>query len=213
MTRRELLAGGSLALWAGRGNSASRRLALLVGVCELAPPEAAGMQLYGTRNDVARFRQLLLDRYAFDPKDVLTVMGFQATKANILAAVEKHLVGQAGPDDLVLFYFSGHGVLVPPRPGDDPGYRYKAFIPYDVAVSKSDPGAGPVPSSCVYNRELVERLEKLKTRHCVTILDACHTGVGARGRAMAKNFRRWHRRKSRGKPGRSPRILRRRRWF
>jgi hypothetical protein len=185
MTRRDLLAAGSLALWA---RATPRRLAVLVGVCELAPPQAAGMQLYGTRNDVARLRQLLLDRYAFEPKDIVTVTGLRATRANILSAIEKHLVAQAAESDLVLFYFSGHGVLVPPREGDDPRYRYKALVPYDVAIPPTNPEGGPMPGSCVYNREVVERLDRLKTRRCVVILDACHSGVGARGQALAKNF-------------------------
>ena len=70
------------------------------------------------------------------------------------------------PDDLVLLYFSGHGVL------DDRGRLYLALKDTQVDLLK----ATSIPSSFV-----ADEMDSCRSKRQILILDCCHSGAFARG--------------------------------
>jgi hypothetical protein len=96
-----------------------KKLALLVGINQY--PEPIG-DLSGCLNDVRLQYELLVHRYGFDPQNIVIVadatLSLPAkahittpTRQAIVTAFQTHL-GEAGPEDTVIFHYSGHGTYV-----------------------------------------------------------------------------------------------------
>jgi hypothetical protein len=84
------------------------KLALLVGINEY--PQ--GLELAGCLTDVELQQELLIHRFGFNPKDIVTLTGQQATRNNIETALVEHLTKQAASGDIVVFHFSSYGSQV-----------------------------------------------------------------------------------------------------
>jgi WD40 repeat protein len=94
----------------------------------------------------------------------------QATVANIDAALDK-IAGEAGPDDMLLVYLSGHGEQV-----DNEYY----FIPQDIALSDSDDDAvidTAIKKQGFSGEDLVAHLGKIAAKNGFLFLDTCHAGA------------------------------------
>lgn len=76
-----------------------------------------------------------------------------ATRDNILGAL-RNVLGQADENDVVLFYFSGHGVEGSFIPADFDGYSYR-----------------------LYHEDIRKILEESRARHKIVLGDACHSGT------------------------------------
>lgn len=132
--------------------------------------------LGGCVNDVVVIRDLLAKDPTIDLQ-AITLADHQATKDNIVKAFEEHL-GKAGPEDVVLFYYSGHGTVE------------KADA--DVWTSESDGRLEGIV--CYYTqgesgkfllsdkelRYLLANLYDQTRAHIVTIFDCCHSGDNTR---------------------------------
>jgi uncharacterized caspase-like protein len=103
--------------------------ALLVGINEY-PNFPPARQLRGCLNDVKLLRRTLCDGFGFPESSITVLTNEQATRAGILAAM-KMLVADTEADDVVLFYFSGHGSQMSDREGDEPDFYDETIIPYD----------------------------------------------------------------------------------
>lgn len=96
--------------------TAPRRLALLVGINQYAKPASNSSRLRdlaGCVTDVALQRDLLVERYGFQPPDVLSLVDSQADATNLKTAFQEHLTQQARAGDWVVFHFSGYGTWWP----------------------------------------------------------------------------------------------------
>ncbi|MEM9923217.1 MAG: caspase family protein [Cyanobacteria bacterium P01_D01_bin.50] len=82
-----------------------RKLALLVGINQYPQMTA----LKGCLTDVELQKELLINRFGFQPSDILSLTNKQATREGIENAFGEHLVKQAKPGDVVVFHFSGYG--------------------------------------------------------------------------------------------------------
>ena len=71
--------------------STPRKLALLVGINDYG-----FSPLSGCIKDVRLQQELLIHRFGFNPKDILTLTDNQATRSGILAAFEEHLIKLGG---------------------------------------------------------------------------------------------------------------------
>lgn len=103
----------------------------------------------------------------------------QATKAGIQSAITGWLDSKEGDDDIVLFFFSGHGT-------QDGGHEY--LSPYDALTYSY--------ANSIQDTQLDSWLDELESTKVVVILDACYSGgfiaeLGQTGRvimaACAKN--------------------------
>ncbi len=155
-----------------------RKLALLVGIdhygSDLGPP------LTGCVTDVQLQRQLLVHRYGFDPKDVLTLTDQAATWEGIVSAVQTHLIDQAAANDLVTFHFSGYGSRV--RKGE---VLVKSLVPVDSTL----PTATAPQVRDLLEETLWSLLSLLPTRQVLVVLDTSYsdpgTGTQLRSRTRA----------------------------
>ncbi len=86
-------------------DSTNRKLALLVGINKYPQNQ----HLNGCLTDIELQRELLINRFGFNPQDIMTLSDRQATRENIETAFVEHLGEQAQADDVVLFHFSGYG--------------------------------------------------------------------------------------------------------
>jgi hypothetical protein len=87
--------------------STNRKLALLVGINKY--PQ---QNLSGCLTDLELQKELLINRFGFNPQDIMFLSDRAATRENIETAFVEHLGQQAQTDDVVLFHFSGYGSQV-----------------------------------------------------------------------------------------------------
>ena len=141
--------------------------ALLVGINNYK----AVPHLFGSLNDVAAMKQILITRWGFAPENIVTLTEEAATRAGILRSL-RQLVSESGPNDTVVFDYSGHGSQVQDLNGDEEDGLDETLVPYDGRT------AG-VPD--IVDDELDAIFAKLRTTNVLIILDSCHSGTGTRG--------------------------------
>ena len=91
--------------WQTLAQTTNRKLALLVGINQY-PQDS---RLNGCLTDLELQQELLINRFGFNAKDIITLSDRQATRENIETAFVEHLIEQAQADDVVVFHFSGYG--------------------------------------------------------------------------------------------------------
>ena len=131
-----------------------------------------------------RARQTELNRFA--NIEVVTLFDEQATKANIVAALNR-LKGEAlpagapavleklkttQPEDAVIVFFAGHGIAVEPR---------FYLIPHDLGYAGNRANFTQAQFRRVLNRsisdeELVKLFEGVDARELLIVVDACNSG-------------------------------------
>jgi Caspase domain len=82
-----------------------RKLALLVGINQYP----GNPSLSGCLTDVELQRQLLINRFGFESRNILTLTDDQASRQSIEDAFLEHFVNQVKVGDTVFFHFSGYG--------------------------------------------------------------------------------------------------------
>ena len=140
--------------------------ALLIGINHYKA--VPGLQ--GSINDVQTMRQILLTRWGFPAANITMLTDEAATRAGILAALNK-LVNEAGPEDIVYVHYSGHGSQVQDLNGDEDDGLDETIVPQDGR------SAGVRD---IIDDELDEIFSHLKTPHAVIVLDSCHSGTAMR---------------------------------
>ncbi|HIK17745.1 MAG TPA: caspase family protein [Leptolyngbyaceae cyanobacterium M33_DOE_097] len=159
--------------------STPRKLALLVGINEY--PESSNLSaLQGCVTDVELQRQLLIHRFGFNSKDILTLTNGQATRKGILTAFETHLIQQAKPGDVVVFHYSGHGSQVVDPDKDTPDGLNSTFVPVDSVLPLEFPAKGGTVKD-IMGHTLFLLMAALQTENVTAVLDSCHSGGGTRG--------------------------------
>ena len=156
-----------------------RKLALLVGINQYSGDL---LPLGGCVNDVMLQKQLLIHRFGFNPKDIITLTDSQATRKGILTAFEEHLINQAKPGDTVVFHFSGHGGQVLDPDKDSPDGYNSTLIPIDSGNNSS---AGTVEE--IMGHTLFLLMYALKTDNVTMVLDSCHSGGAKRGNFVIRS--------------------------
>jgi hypothetical protein len=159
------------ALPASRSDTPGKGWALLVGVGAYRDVEGFTIsQLQAPAKDVAALHEFLTDSNfgAFPAENVTVLVDADATKTAILLALDD-IRGRAAREDLVLFYFSGHGY----RPSDAGGDGAPAYIiPYVTnARALNSPSI-----SCIDYDDITAIIRNMDAEKVVVFLDACHAG-------------------------------------
>jgi hypothetical protein len=173
------LSGG---VW-GLGAQEPERWALIVGVNDyVAYEDVASGDLRGAVNDAESVQEVLVERWGFRPENVLLLRDREATRAGIEAGFTEWLGGKVGPEDLVVFFFAGHGSQVWDEDGDEIDGLDETIAPADVMVAS--------PENDITDDMLGQWIEGLPTDEVVVILDSCHSGTGTRllGTQMRPRF-------------------------
>ncbi|MEM6261282.1 MAG: caspase family protein [Bacteroidota bacterium] len=154
---------------------AARNLfSLLVGINDYP---IAAHRLTGCRNDALAFKSYLDNRIDSAEFALRTKILFdrEATRSNIAREFETHL-GKAGPDDVAVFYYSGHGARE--KAGEffahlEPDGMNETLVCWDSRLEDGMDLADKELSTLV-------QLAGLNGAHVVMILDCCHSGSGTR---------------------------------
>jgi caspase domain-containing protein len=163
------------------------RHAFLVGIDDYEGPpgnllkgaaDRGWRDLEGAVNDVHLVREMLVARYGFAAREIAALTDRAATRAAILRGIETHLVRQAGPGDVVLFYFSGHGSQVRNSRSDEPDGRDETLVPADSRAGAPD----------IRDKELRRLFNRILDRgaRLTVVVDTCHSGSVARGLASGE---------------------------
>ena len=140
------------------------RWALLIGIANY--PQSEGFQVQQLKapvKDVNALAGFLRDpeKGGFDPEHIFTLTDEQATRRKILITFND-IAKRSAPEDMVIFYFSGHGV----RQGDN-GTTY--LIPYDHDLRD-------VETTCIDFDDLAKKIRDMEASKVIVVLDACHSG-------------------------------------
>jgi hypothetical protein len=175
---------GLLATGVTNAQTPPHRRALLVGINDYtaskttttphtaAAPGRDWPNLSGAVNDVNAMGDMLVILYGFDRKDIVTLTDQAATREAILSALE-HLGTTASKDDVILFYYAGHGSQVRNSLSDEADKMDESIVAADSRAGAEDI-RDKVLRAC-FNR-ILDRGARL-----TVMLDNCHSGSGARG--------------------------------
>jgi len=145
------------------------RYAVLVGIDDYP---GDGSDLPSGAHDVAAMRALLVGHFGYRPDRVRTLTDRGATRGAIRRAIRDHL-GRAQTS--ALLYVSGHGVRLDGNTGRADAERDgRDEALYVWADDRRH-------SALIADDEIGAWMGALAARHAVVVLDACHSGTGARG--------------------------------
>jgi metacaspase-1 len=178
--------GFGLALVAGlvgtgaRPQPAGHKLALIVAIGDY--PDSSGYTALNSANDVPLLRGSLIAQ-GFDSANIRVVQDSAATRDGILAGLD-WLTTTAGPGDVVVFHYSGHGHRITDDNGDELDGYDEVLVPY---------GAPADLHATTYHGERHIRDDELGARLAVlrrkvapggavlVTIDACFSGSATRG--------------------------------
>lgn len=160
---------GSSARTYETGGDPAGKYALLVGIDDYP---GTGNDLRGPVEDARIMERVLTERFGFAPENVVTLNDDDATRENIANGILQHL-GQAGPDGVAVFFYSGHGMQVgqnigltgaldpePAGEGDEALYIYG----YDEE------------STALLDEEIGYLIETIGAGRTLVAVDACFSG-------------------------------------
>ncbi len=151
----------------------SRKLALLIGINQYDRHSSGWIPLKGCVTDIQLQRELLINCFGFQDKDILTISDRKATRQNILTAFEEHLIKQAKPGDVVVFHYSGHGSRVKDKSSKD-GFN-GTIVPID------SPNNEEHQVKDIMGHTIFLLTSALKTENVTIVLDCCYSGATTRG--------------------------------
>jgi hypothetical protein len=155
------------------------KFAVLVGINryqdKTIPP------LTGSENDVTLLKETLIKDYAFDEKNIATLLSEQATRDAIITTFRTQLIDNAkkNKDAIVIFHFSGHGSRVPDQDNDENDPWDETLVPYDSRTAKGYD---------IRDDEIDDLFAELSqfTANATFIFDSCHSGTASRGDLEAR---------------------------
>jgi TPR repeat protein len=176
--------------------------ALCVGINKYANPVVLP-DLRFAETDASSLANVFTEKYGYTTS---TVLGDKATHGGINKAIDA-LIAHAGPNDVLIFYFAGHGMTVLTTPTAKPegasasaagetAQVYEGYLlPQDLAVNVKNVDDETVYRSGAINmRELTARLTgpTVKAKHVLLLLDCCASGmaVATRSVALSRDFTR-----------------------
>ncbi len=142
-------------------NSARRVYAVMVGISDYP---GSGNDLPLTAEDARKLQQALQRQGTLAAESVTLIDG-QATRAGLRQAFQR-VAAAAGPDDLFLFFYSGHGNQVRGQvSATEPDGKNETIEMVDGAITDD---------------ELNEMFQQVRSRTALLILDSCFSGGFAR---------------------------------
>ena len=171
------LAAVTVLLGSSIGLAQPRKHAVLVGVGHYTYLPSATLE--GPPNDIRAMQRVLTESWGFDPGNITVLQDKDATRAAILAAIDR-LAESTRPNDFVFLYFSGHGTSGYDRSFRDVGIdgNSGALIPADF---KPGPAERLKEGLIIGSRDLRPRFEKIeKDRKLFVLFDSCFSGNAAR---------------------------------
>lgn len=139
--------------------------------------------LGGAVNDAAAMKEILIDRFGFEERNIILLTNEQATGDRVLTLLQTHLIDSARPGDVSLFYFAGHGSRI-----RNTAARNKNSSGYDSTLVPADSLLG-VPD--LRSKELARIYNQAPRKGVIltVIHDSCYSGAASRGPITARRVR------------------------
>ncbi len=144
--------------------------ALLIGVGRYAQFEE---KLNGVSLDIGMMSEFV-HLMGFKSHEIKVLEHEHASTAKVYDAIENWLIKGAGPDDRVLFYFSGHGSQIPDENNDEEDQFDEVLLLYDTVLREKH--GRQTLTGVLLDDHLNHMLARMKSRNILVILDACHSG-------------------------------------
>ena len=148
--------------------------ALLVGIDHYAPPVSP---LQGCVNDIDAIASYLNDRINSERYQLKaqTLLNQAATRQAVIDGFQQHL-GQAGANDIVLFYYSGHGSQ------EAAPLEFWPIEPDRMCETLVCADSRTAGGKDLADKELAYLIYQLSQQNpqIIMILDCCHSGSGTR---------------------------------
>lgn len=145
-----------------------KRRALLCGINDYQ----SVTDLRGCLADVEDMRSLLREVYGFAEDDIHVLTDGEVVKKRLKKEWQR-LLKDAGPGDLLVFHFSGHGSYVPDREGEEEDGRDEILCLYDMDFDK--------PGTYLLDDEIdAWTRDKPEGADLVILTDCCHSGTSTR---------------------------------
>lgn len=156
---------------------ASTKRALLIGIQDY---KGSGLKsLKGPNNDLELIKQVLIDRFEFQEKNIIKLMDRQASHTGLEKAFSDFakLIKEG---DFVYIHYTGHGSQTPDKNGDEhPRVHDQTWVCYG---SRTDAATGKDQFDII-DDELFEWLIPIfeKTEHVIFVSDSCNSASVTRG--------------------------------
>jgi hypothetical protein len=152
--------------------------------------------LKGCVNDATKMQDAMVTKFGFNKADTTLLTDGAATRAAILAGLQKYQT-LAGPGDLLVFHYSGHGTLFPDSYSEEKDETKQIFLQvpndegkmevlyergtYDSAIVPVDANSyssGKAWGNLILDDELYAIFSAVtrKGAQVVLISDSCHSG-------------------------------------
>lgn len=141
----------------------------------IAYEDEPGGDLRGAERDALLMRAVLTERWGLKEENTRTLLSREATKDAIREVITGWLSDQAGPGDVAIFYFAGHGAQAFDLDGDEPDGLDETLAPTDILPFST--------ANDIRDDEFRLWLTGVGT-DVVVILDSCHSGTATRGGNM-----------------------------
>ena len=155
------------------GGDPKGRYALLVGIDDY---EGIGNSLQGPVADARLIGRVLKEKYGFADANIKIITDREATREHIAEAFLRHL-GQAGPDGVAVFYYSGHGMQMEENLALTGNLDPESDDVDEALFMWGANGRGGV----LLDDELGFLASRLRTDRVLMIMDACFSGTGTMG--------------------------------
>jgi chitodextrinase len=149
--------------------------AVVIGVGEYIDSHLGDLEGVPTDDAQAVYDFLMDTQGGGFPSDHVRLLVDEAATKNGIEQAWGWLLREAGENDLVLVYFSGHGGHGDDYNGDEPegDTQDEYLLPYDTDVSD-------LYSTAVRDDTVGDWVKSLRSEHVVLIFDSCHSGGAAR---------------------------------
>lgn len=156
--------------------------ALLIGVGRYSHFDE---RLNGVSLDISMMTEIA-HLMGFKDHEIKVLEHEHASAARVYNAVENWLIKGSGPDDRVLFYFSGHGSQIPDENNDEDDQFDEVLLLYDVAFMEKR--GRQTLTGVLLDDQFNHMLARMKSRNILVILDACHSGSATRRIGLTPRF-------------------------
>ena len=161
------------------------RVALLIGISDY--DASSGLtKLHGVED--VRLMQSELARHGFMESNTVVLTDEQATRANVLSAMEQ-ISEQVTEGSLVYIHYSGHGQQITDNNGDEPDGLDEAMVLFGARSTLSDDYKG---EHHLRDDDFGDHLALIqralgKDGHLLVVLDMCHSGQASKSGAVARS--------------------------
>jgi hypothetical protein len=126
-------------------------------------------QLAGCLNDVINFKNILINKFKWDPDDIVMLTesnSLKPTKKNIEDSLLR-LISNVNPGDTLVFYYSGHGSNIRDTNSDENDLLDEVLVPLDYNA------AGIISDDWLFSN-IIKKIPPKTSFY--SFVDACHSG-------------------------------------